>query len=47
MRKFRKTAMLAVTKDVPDDAVMVVAAGRVISQNGSMDYDMNTDYGTE
>lgn len=37
--------MLAVTNDVPDNAVVVGAPGRVISPNGSTDYVMNTDDG--
>lgn len=40
-------ANTVVTKDVPDNAVVVGAPGRVISLNGSTDYVMNTDYGTE
>jgi len=40
-------ANTVVTKDVPDNAVLVGAPGRVISLNDSTDYVMNTDYGTE
>ena len=40
-------AIMVVTKDVPDNAVVVVVHGRVISLSGSADYVMNTDYETE
>lgn len=40
-------ANTVVTKDVPDNAVVVGVPGRVISMNGSTDYVMNTDYGGE